>query len=91
MKSIVAAFLRRAFGEAPVAPAAQQASASSSDIVQYDDRGAAIDVAKLVLVNKGYEVGTTYTSSKLGPHNAWKLISIDGDGTSKLQPYSNIG
>ena len=51
-------------------------------------------MAKMILLNKGFEIGKNYNiRGDLLPSMpiAWKLISIDGDGTSKLQTYSSIG
>ena len=88
MESIVKDFLKQVFGDAKVAPVD---SASSSGIVQYDEMGSAIDVAKMVLVTKGYKIGKNYFSPKQCGERVWKLISIDGDGTSKLEAISAIG
>ena len=86
---IVKQFLRDVFGEATEAPATAPTPASSSTIVQYDTVGAAIDVAKMILLNQGFQIGKNYYSK--GPWSllpsmpiAWKLISIEGDGSSKL-------
>ena len=97
---VVEEFLLRIFGQAPqIAPPAPGPD-SSSTLVKYDEHGAAIGVAKLVLIEQhGFQVGANYHSPKKQWDNglrtsepiAWKLISIDGDGKSRLQPYSTIG
>ena len=93
---IVKQHLRDVFGVVTEAPAAALAPASSSNIVQYDSGGSAIDVAKQILLNKGFEIGKNYMckrkeNSLVASPISYKLISIDGDGTSKLQAYSHIG
>jgi len=95
---IVKYFIRDVFGEATEAPVATPAPAhdSSATIVQYDNAGSAIDVGKMILVDEGFEVGLNYYAKghrALDPSEpvAWKLISIAGNGSSKLQAYSGIG
>ena len=65
MDDIVKEFLLRVFNGAPAAPIVEApASSSSSNIVQYNDVGSAIDVAKMILVTQGFEVGKNYHSPK---------------------------
>ena len=59
---IVKQLLRDVFGEVTEAPAAAPAPASSSTIVQYDTVGSAIDVAKMILLNRGFQIGKNYYS-----------------------------
>jgi hypothetical protein len=101
IEEIVAEFVKRVCGEATAAPAAAvvEATASSSDVVQYNAAGEAIDVAKMVVMSTGFVIGEKYHSTKTGhdeplpvvTSQVWKLNSIDGDGTAVLQAYSNIG
>ena len=93
MQAIAAQCLKGVFGEVEPSPAASTAPASSSSqIVQYDDHGEAIGVAKMVLTGEGgFAVGDTYVLKVGDGELPWKLISIGDDGTSKLQAYSNIG
>ena len=75
-------FIRRVFGDTRRAPA-PVASSSSATIVQYDNVGAAIDVAKLILTGEGFEVGVKYHSPKrmqdpalrTSEPMAWKPVS----------------
>ena len=93
MAEIVKKFVVDVFGTGPDAPVVE-APVASSNIVEYDAAGSAIDVAKMVLIDKGVEVGTNYYSPKaigLEASRVWKLINVDGDGVVTLQPYSNIG
>jgi hypothetical protein len=64
-------------------------SYSGASIVEYSADGHAIDVPKMALHNKGFSEGCTYVKAKQTA--VWKLISIAGDGTSKLQAYSPLG
>ena len=97
IQMVVNRFVIDVFGEAtqasaPAAPAATQASS----IVQYDTAGSAIDVPKMILLGKGFQIGNSYCAKghrALDPSEpiAWKLISIAGNGSTKLQAYSNVG
>ena len=101
IEEVVEAFLLRIFGQAPVAaPVQAHEPDSSSTLVNYDEHGAAIDVAKLILMEQhGFQIGENYHSPKrqsdpelrTSEPIAWKIVSIDGDGKPRLQPYSNIG
>ena len=60
MDDIVKEFLLRVFNGAPAAPIVEAPGSSSSGIVQYNDVGSAIDVAKMILVTQGFEVNKNY-------------------------------
>ena len=98
IQEVVAKFVLDVFGQAPqasAAPGAPVATAASS-IVQYDTAGSAIDVAKMILLSQGFQIGNVYCAkghraSHPSEPMAWKLISIAGDGSTKLQAYSNVG
>jgi hypothetical protein len=77
----------------------------SSNVVQYTEQGEAVDVPKMVLLGKGFKVGSKYTrkvvedtDNNTHPHTAapsdptiYKLLDIEGDGTCTLQAYSEFG
>jgi hypothetical protein len=90
LEAISKQFLSKVFVTLEAAPIdASPPSSSGANIVEYSEDGHAIDVPKMVLSNKGYKEGSTYTKAKQSA--VWKLISIAGDGTSKLQAYSSLG
>jgi hypothetical protein len=91
LEAISKRFLSKVFVALEAAPMTIDAppSFSGANIVEYNEDGHAIDVPKMVLSNKGYKEGGTYTKAQQDV--VWKLISIAGDGTSKLQAYSSLG
>ena len=92
MEAIAAQCLKDVFGQVDDPPVASIASgSSSSQIVQYDENGEAVGVAKMVLTAEGrFAVGENYALKGEGKL-PWKLISMDDEGKSTLQAYSNIG
>jgi len=60
MDAIVKEFLLQVFGRSTAAPVVQDPASASSDVVQYNNVGSAIDVAKMILVTSGFEVCKTY-------------------------------
>ena len=100
IEDIAQAFILDLFGEATeIESSVQVHLSSSSTVVEYDEHGSAIAVAKLILQKEGFEVDKRYHSPKrqldklLRPSEAIarKLISMADDGTSTLQAYSHIG
>ena len=75
MEAIAAQCLKDVFGQVDPTPVASIASgSSSSQIVQYDDNGEAVGVAKMVLTAEGrFEVGENYVMKGEGLQLPWKL------------------
>lgn len=71
-----------------------RSSAAPSNIVQYDDKGQAVDVAKMVIENKGVKVGSLFMHKRIEGDDRptlYKLIEIKGDGTCVLHPMDDFG
>ena len=85
--------------------AAASTAVPSSNVVQYTEQGEAVDVPKMVLLGKGFRVGSKYTKKMAEDTNnnnhlhtaapsdptIYKLLDIEGDGTCTLQAYSDFG
>jgi hypothetical protein len=89
MEAIGKKFIVRLFGEGTMASGSVSVDSEHGNIIQYGSDGRAVDVPKMVLLNKGFVKGKNYTKAK--ESTVWKLISINGDGTAKLQAYSTMG
>ena len=97
MADITKEFLEKCFGAEQNVVDAISSEASSStaaaSMIDYDSKGQAIDVPKIMLQAKGFKVGGRYAPTK--PKNntleVWELTDIASDGTATLKELSPIG
>ena len=94
MQTIVKEWLHSLFGDDPVSTGPSTTPAASSNIVQYDDQGRAVDVAKMVIESKGVQVGNFFLQKTIDCDDRptlYKLIEITGDGTCILNQMDDFG
>lgn len=98
MENVAEALLQRLFGEddieaAPASSAGKVASSSDAKamLVEYSaDTGEAQAVPKMVLLSKGYKVGSTYTTQE-NPDCIMQLTKIEDDGQCQLAALDDFG
>ena len=99
MEAIVKDWLQTLFGDdehstTSTSSTPAGSSAAPSNIVQYDDQGRAVDVAKMVIEGKGVKVGSYYLQKNIDCDDRptlHKLIEITGDGTCVLKKVDDFG
>ena len=97
MQKIVSAWLQSLFIDEPELDVGSVASSDSSSrpLIQYDDRGQAIDIGKMVLEERGVKVGNNYFKKPEKDTDArpcvYTLKHIAADGTCTLSPLNDRG
>ena len=102
LEAVTQEFIKRLFSDdvEDLQVAAASTVVPSSNVVQYTEQGEAVDVPKMVLLGKGFKVGSKYTRKMVedtnntaapSDHTIYKLLDIEGDGTCTLQAYSDFG
>jgi hypothetical protein len=99
MEEIVKEWLHNLFGDddegsGPSTTSAGSADATSSNIVQYDDQGRAVDVAKMIIESKGVKIGSLFMKKGVECDDRptlCKLVEIHGDGICVLHEMDDFG
>ena len=99
MGDIVKEWLRSLFGDddegiVPSTTSAGSSDATSSNIVQYDDEGQAVDVAKMIIQSKGVKIGALFMKKAVDCDDRptlCKLVEIQGDGICVLHEMDDFG